>query len=195
MSFLDVLPRKLCDAVYDFTFEHVVERRSDTGNDVTFHFHAPVSYLRLVSRQFMAEYDERYKAFSPRNPLLTIVNDSRDCRRNWHLECPRLATRCTELKTIRTLFDGRDEHTELAHRDILQKLLTNFQNTAVLFKRMPHLHRVDMRFNFESLHHSEYLEELLHLFSRLAIFRSWPMEGVYELRYEGLTCPQPGELP
>jgi hypothetical protein len=98
------------------------------------------------------------------------------------------------LKTIRTLFDGRDEHTKLAQRDILQKLLTNFQNTAVLVKRMPPLHRVDMRFNFESLHHSEYLEELLHLFSRLAIFRSCPMEGVYELRYEGLTCPQPGEL-
>jgi hypothetical protein len=51
-----------------------------------------------------------------------------------------------------------------------------------------------MRFNFESLHHSDYLEELLRLFSRLALFRSWPVEGKYELRYEGLTYPQPDRL-
>jgi hypothetical protein len=194
ISFLDVLPRELRDAVYDYTFEHVVRRKPDTDDDVTFHFHAPVSNLRLVSRQFTAEYDERYKAFSLRNPSLTIVNDSQDCRRNWYLEVPRLATRCTELKTIRTLFDGRDEHTELAQRDILQKFLTNFHNTAVLVKRMPRLRRVEMRFNFESLHHSDYLEELLRLFSRLALFRSWPVEGKYELRYEGLTYPQPDRL-
>lgn len=59
---------------------------------------------------------------------------------------------------------------------------------------MLHLRRVDMRFDFESLHHAGYHEELLRLFSRLSMFKTWPAEGKYELRYQGLTYPQPEKL-
>ena len=59
---------------------------------------------------------------------------------------------------------------------------------------MPHLRRVDMRFDFESLHHSEYHGEIIRLFSRLSMFKTWPAEGKYELRYQGLTYPQPEKL-
>ena len=193
-SFFEVLPRELCDAVYDYTFEHVVKQQSDINDDVTFHFHAPVSNLRLVSRKFTAEYDERYKTFSARNTLLTIVNNSQNSNRNWHNEFPRLATSCRELKTIRSLFDGRDEYVELAHRNELKKFPTHFHSTAVLVKRLPLLRQVDMRFGFESLHHPGYFDELLRLFRRLSIFETWPAEGVCELRYEGLTYPQPDKL-
>lgn len=193
-SFFGVLPRELRDAVYDYTFEHFVKQQPDTDDGVTFHFHAPVSNLRLVSRQFRAEYDERYKTFSPRNILLTIVNKSRDGRRHWHSECPKLASRCRELKTICSLFDGRDEYTEFTHRDILRKLLTHTHNTTMLVQCMPNLRRVDMRFDFESLQHSGHPEDILRLFHRLALFKTWPVEGKYELYYQGLTQPQPDKL-
>ena len=193
MSFFAALPRELRDAVYDYTFEHVVKQPSDTDDGVTFHFHAPVSNLRFVSRQFTAEYDERYKALPPRNSLLTIVNNSRDNRPTWHSGCPQLATRCRELKTIRPLFDGRDEYTWPAKEAILRKFLTHFHTTAALLKRMPLVQRVDVRFDFESLDHSGSPEELPFLFQQLSFFRIWPV-GKYEIRYQGLKHPHPDKL-
>lgn len=70
----------------------------------------------------------------------------------------------------------------------------HFHQTAALIKRLPHLHRVDMCFNFESLHHSGYHENLVRLLNRLSIFRTWPAEGRYELRYQGLTYTQSDKL-
>jgi hypothetical protein len=180
--------------VYDYTFEHFVKQQSGTGDEVSFHFHAPVSDLRLVSRQFTAEYDERYRSFSAKNALLTVVNESRASRVHWHSKCPKLASRCKELKTIRGVFDGRDEYTEFTHRDNLQKLLTHSHNTEMLVRCMPNLRRVDMRFDFESLHHSGHPEDILRLFTRLSMFTTWPAEGRYELYYQGLTHPQPEKL-
>lgn len=193
MSFFGVLPRELRDAVYDFTFEHIVKQPSDTDDDVIFHFHAPVSNLRLVSRRFTAEYDERYKAFSPRNSLLTIVNNSQNNRPTWHSGCPQLATRCRELKAIRFLFDERDEYTWAAQENTLRKFLTHFRSIAALLKRMPLVQRVDMRFDFESLDHSGYPKELPYYFQRLSIFRALPV-GKYEIRYQGLKHPHPDKL-
>ena len=193
-SFFRALPRELRDAVYDYTFEHFVKQQSDTDDDVTFHFHAPVSNLRLVSRQFTAEYDEHYRTFPPRNTLLSIVNNSRGNRQIWYGVCPQLATRCRELKTIRTFFDGGDEYTGTAHHDVLQKFLTHFHNTVVLVKSMPNFRRVDMRFDFESLHHAGYPDKLLYLFHRFSILSTWPAEGRYKIRYQGLTYPQPDKL-
>jgi hypothetical protein len=57
--FFETLPRELRDAIYDYTFEHMVTHQPEIDGDVTFHFHAPISVLRLVSRQFTVEYDER----------------------------------------------------------------------------------------------------------------------------------------
>ncbi|KAM0709457.1 hypothetical protein Q7P35_003496 [Cladosporium inversicolor] len=90
-SFFEILPRELRDAVYEYTFEHVVKQQPGTDKDVTFYFHAPFSNLRLVSRQFTAEYDERYMNFSPRNTLLSIVNNSQNSRRHWHALVEELA--------------------------------------------------------------------------------------------------------
>lgn len=59
---------------------------------------------------------------------------------------------------------------------------------------MPNLRRVDTRFDFESLHHAGYPDELLYLFRRFSIFSTWPAEGRYEIRYQGLTYTQPDKL-
>jgi hypothetical protein len=76
----------------------------------------------------------------------------------------------------------------------LKLFLTQFHNTAVLIRRMPHLRRVHMRFSFESLHHSGYFDELLRLFRKISIFKTRPAEGACELWYQGLTYPQPDKL-
>ena len=154
ISFFGVLPRELRDAVYDYTFEHVVERECGTDDGVTFHFHVPVSNLRLVSRQFTAEYDERYKTLSSKKSILSIVINSRDNCRIWYSRCPQPAFRCRELSTTLSLFDGSDEYTETALRDVLKTSISHFHNTTILAKCKHPYYRVRMRHDIEYLHHS-----------------------------------------
>lgn len=169
-------------------------RECGTDDGVTFHFHVPVSNLRLVSRQFTAEYDERYKTLSSKKSILSIVINSRNNCRIWYSVCPQLAFRCRESSTTRTLLDGSDEYTETALRDVLKKSISHFHNTTILAKCMPHFYRVNMRLDFESLHQSGYPGDLLPLFQKLTFSKSWPTDGKFELHYQGLTYPQPDKL-
>jgi len=193
-SFFAILPRELRDAIYDYTFEHTVKHRSDTDDDVTFHFHAPISNLRLVSRQFTADYDERFKSLWPDGTVLTIFNNSQHSRRSWKGACPRLATRCTVLKASRTLFDGCDKHDFESLYALYKKVSTHCKDVSDLVADLPHLRRVDVNFNCEFLHHSHIIAQLLQCRLLCDIFETLPREGTYELCYQGLTYPLPRNL-
>jgi hypothetical protein len=194
ISFLERLPRELRDTIYDYTFEHTVKHRSDTNDHVTFHFHAPIPNLQMVSRQFTAEYDERYKSLWPDGTVLTIVNDSQYSRRSWKGACPRLATRCTVLKTSRTLFDGCDKHDFESLYALYKKVFTHCNDVSVLVPELPHLRQVDVSFNCEFLHHYHIIAQLLQCRLLCDIFETLPREGTYELCYQGLTYPLPRNL-
>jgi hypothetical protein len=66
-SFFDTLPREIRDNIYDYTLDHEVTRHS-----YHMRFKAPFPHLRLVSRQFKHEYDER----SPSNAELVVTDQT-----------------------------------------------------------------------------------------------------------------------
>jgi hypothetical protein len=93
-SFFDVLPRELRDRIYKYTFDH------DFSDEYyRYQFRAPQPHLRLVSRQFMREYDEQ----TPKNATLFITgrNDRFTCTPAEFPNAPklpRLAARCTSAE-------------------------------------------------------------------------------------------------
>jgi hypothetical protein len=192
--FFGTLPRELRDAIYDYTFEHMVTHQSETDDNVTFHFHAPISVLRLVSRQFTVEYDERYRSSWPDGSVLSIDNNSQNSRQSWKGAYPRLATRCRATKTSRTLFDGYDKHNFETLYSLYKKVSSHCKDLSALVTDMPHLRRVDVSFNCESLRHSHIIEHLLRYLQERGVFETLRTEGTYELRYQGLTYPLPRNL-
>jgi hypothetical protein len=110
-SFFEIAPREIRDLIYDATFQHEVKRGHVTSN-----FEAPCLHLRLISRQFKDEYDER----TPKRTKLVLCFDAEIVPlRSRHLSTfvPTLATRCTsiELRYLAhkyQLFDGYGERSQ-----------------------------------------------------------------------------------
>ena len=192
--FFDIFPRELRDTIYEYTFEHFVRQNLRDGEDLIFRFRAPVANLRLISRQFTAEYDERLSA---RKSVLYVVNNSRNISRTWKVSCPRLAIRCKELKTTHALFDGCDEFAVGMYCDVMAKVISHWENTLAIAAALPHLRRVDVIFNCESLRHlprPEGFSTYMSLLKDVGRLRKLPKEGKYKLCYQGLTYPLPRNL-
>jgi hypothetical protein len=126
--------------------------------------------------------------------VLSIDNNSQNSRQSWKGACPRLATRCRAVKTSRTLFDGCDKHNLETLYALYKKVASHCKDLSALVADMPHLRRVDVSFNCESLRHSHIIEHLLRYFQERGVFETLRTEGTYELRYKGLTYPLPRNL-
>ncbi|KAM0709424.1 hypothetical protein Q7P35_003462 [Cladosporium inversicolor] len=73
-SYFGKLPRELRDCIYDLLYQEIGESMGETPGDFELFTRAIIPSLRLVSRQFKAEYDERISA-NDLNQQLT-VNDN-----------------------------------------------------------------------------------------------------------------------
>jgi len=172
-------------------------KHQNPDGDITLHFHAPVSNLRLVSRQFTTEYDERFESLWADGSTLSLVNNSYNSNLGWNGTCPRLATRCRALKTTRALLEGCDRTINYLLKDKMKKLLAHRDDTSALAAALPNLRRVDVIYTCESLcstSRPEYFLRFVTEFHKLGIFHPFTAEGSYELRYQGLTYPLPRNL-
>jgi hypothetical protein len=119
-TFFDMLPRKLRDRIYEYTFDH-----DSCDLYYRYQFRAPHSYLRLVSRQFMHEYDEQ----TPDDATLFVTG------RNERFTCadveyprgpklPRLAARCTSADMVQHigetdgLYDNIDDEDDFVFHSL-----------------------------------------------------------------------------
>jgi len=113
-----LLPGELRDQIYDILHQH---EESTRFHSLTFRYPKPLSHLRLVNRQFKAEYDKRTPAVS----RLTISQTSRN--QLWYQESqpfglPRTVTRriaisCKDVfREIEVNFDVCDTYHEPTSR-------------------------------------------------------------------------------
>jgi hypothetical protein len=111
-SFFEIIPRELRDSIYDYTFDHEV-----TCNSYHMRFQAPLPHLRLVSRQFKHEYNER----SPTETSLFVTDQRLPFKEPYldaRLVLPQLATRCTAVHFTLNL---RDQAVE-APKELMEEL-------------------------------------------------------------------------
>jgi hypothetical protein len=139
--FFEIFPQELRDSIYDCTFDHEVTRHS-----LHMRFQAPLPHLRLVSRQFKHEYDER----SPKDASL-FVTDQRLPLQELYLDArlvlPQLATRCTVVHFTQNL---RDQAVE-APMELIDELRSYCDSIDWYFEldvtRLRDIH-VKVNFNF-----------------------------------------------
>lgn len=190
-SFLDALPRELRDAVYNLTFDHVVTHRREYNidhwmygrdDDVIFTFQAPSPTLRLVSRQFKAEYDERSESLSRNGTTLRISDCSEDIHREWLRACPRLATRCTKLQTTCTFVEDGIH----AMRDMdARKSEMHFREARRLIHEMKNVEEAHIIFGLNFLYNFDTLAKIRTYFDWTCLR---DVRLTLELRYLGMTA-------
>lgn len=183
-SFFEILPRELRDRIYEYTFEQEVDTQ-----DFVYQFAAPLPHLRLVSRQFKAEYDEQ----SPTNTTLVVVdkNPRTQCtfgtfhlrEKVRHMSFPKLATKCTTLHFNQHLMDYP--------RNPANVVRARQCETAELMKCLPHLQRSHIVLSFILL---ENLDEIIHShdFHKHLLrshFVSADLDFKFELQYLGIELP------
>jgi hypothetical protein len=142
-SFFDILPRELRDDIYDHTFDH----EATLPEIYHMRFQAPLPHLRLVSRQFKHEYDER----SPKDTTLFVTDQRLPSKKLPFVDkasmlLPRLATRCTVLHFTHNLQD----QTVMEAGDILGRRVAWFCGPLGhwLAFRLPHLQDVHIKCSF-----------------------------------------------
>jgi hypothetical protein len=104
-GFFDILPRELRDIVYDSLYQKL-DNDADLG--LRYQTYTVCTELRLVSRQFKLEYDER-TSVDQKSRHLTVSIDL--CRPCWcelpvDLPSPQLAARTVHLTLVVTFCDG-----------------------------------------------------------------------------------------
>jgi hypothetical protein len=196
-SFFDDFPRELRDKIYDLTSEHEVKRHS-----YHMRFQAPVPHLRLISRQFKHEYDER----QPKDPSLAV--EDRGPRfpgfpHPYSVVVPRLATQCTVLHFTHNVQDRRSSEANLADlvSDIKLCLQLRFSEFALYFgQRLPRLQKLHIRANFNfvqnlqllvSLNDSEGWDIISHLRDGYRFFWWQGCDSTVELCHLNMTYPCP----
>ena len=144
-SFFDVLPRELRDRVYGFTFDHDI-----ADGHFKYHFKAPQSHLRLVSRQFMHEYDEQ----TPTNATLFVI----PCTNQFtyaddylpaSYRIPGLVSRCTALDVFQYVGDTDAFNDDIKGEqfEVLNSLGIRMSDLLLFIRRLDHLRDVYIRFN------------------------------------------------
>lgn len=108
-SFFEVFPREIRDHIYDYTFDHDI-------NDgyYRYQFRAPQPHLRLVSRQFLHEYDEQ----TPSDATLFVAGCNDRCiytpsRFLGESVLPRLAARCTSADMLYHIGESDGFHEDI----------------------------------------------------------------------------------
>lgn len=78
--FSDEFPRELRDEIYDRLYQELEDETADACNEIECRLATPLVALRLVSRQFQLEYDERCSKNKYMSHLLTeVLPLSDDC--------------------------------------------------------------------------------------------------------------------
>ena len=144
-SFFEVLPRELRDCIYEHTFDNDMK-----DHCYRYRFRAPQPHLRLVSRQFMHEYDEQ----APHDTALFVTG------RNDRLICipygllgdsapPRLAGRCTSACTVQNIgeTDVFQEDIDNEKDRVLRSLDERINDFCDFIESFPSLQQVDIQFN------------------------------------------------
>ena len=132
-GFFKTLPRELRDAVYDLLHQEVTEY----VDELQFYTRTVIVKLRLISRQFRQEYDER-PAKNEHNNHLTI-KDNVNFKFDWVYEkpmrCPALATHSTKLTLNLIVCLGDHDH---FHWHILwiTSLLQSLPRLRAIFVRL-----------------------------------------------------------
>lgn len=103
-GFFEILPRELRDNVYDLLYDEL----DDNDSSLRYQTHTARTELRLVSRQFKLEYEERTSVDKQSRHLTVSANISHSC---WceipvTLPWPRLASRILHLTLVITFCDG-----------------------------------------------------------------------------------------
>lgn len=86
-SFFELVPQEIRDQIYDATMLQDIRTKQ-----LNFRFKAPCLHLRLVSRRFKDEYDERSIWGKNLEVSFRATSQSR------HPKAPRLAARCTSIQ-------------------------------------------------------------------------------------------------
>lgn len=144
-TFFEVLPRELRDRIYEFTFDHNIK---DTY--YRYQFKAPRPHLRLVSRQFMHEYDEQ----TPDNSTLfvTACTNRFERPRSDVNRLPLIATRCTAADVMMYTGDtegfARDVTSEQDH--VLSTMVAQLNFLDCIIDFLPRLEdlRIALNLNF-----------------------------------------------
>jgi hypothetical protein len=148
-GFFKTFPRELRDAVYDLLYQEVITN----VEGLRFHTRAVFVELRLVSRQFQLEYDER-SAADEHNNFLTITDDDEFRLSLWEggapsgvpMYCPALATRSTSLTLKLIACMGDHEDYPLRDADI-EWHITWIES---LLQSLPHLRSIRVRLDLVS---------------------------------------------
>lgn len=171
-SFFDTFPRELRDCVYDLLYQDV-----EVVDGLEYHARSCIVELRLVSRQFKSEYDERMPVICYNHQL--GVNDTLDCELGEPIRVPRTryAAHTTSL-TINLLacdehcwyHDGSEECHSYSmiqhHAAWIEKLLQN----------LPHLQSIRVTVKAKScvrdtLNAAQFLTDRIPKISELEILR------------------------
>ena len=148
LGFFKTLPRELRDAVYDLLHQEVTEY----VDELQFHTRTVIVKLRLISRQFRQEYDER-SAKNEHNNHLTI-KDNVDFKFDWvdekpsgvPMRCPALATHSTKLTLNLIVCLGDHDHYAACDADVDWHILW----IRSLLPSLPHLRAIYVRLDLVS---------------------------------------------
>ena len=144
-GFFKTLPRELRDAVYDLLHQEVTEY----VDKLQFHTRAVIVELRLISRQFRMEYDER-SAMNEHNNHLTIKDDVDfkfdEKSSGVAMRCPALATHSTKLTLNLLVCLGDNYHFDACEADVGWHIPW----IKSLLQSLPHLRNIYLRLNLVS---------------------------------------------
>ena len=143
-GFFKTLPRELRDAVYDLLHQEVTEY----VDELQFHSRTVIVKLRLISRQFRQEYDER-SAKNEHNNHLTITDDEEFELSGWMdgssqgvvPHCPALATRATSLTlNLIVCVDGHAIHSSCGARRNIEGHIGWINSLLQSLPRLQHIY-------------------------------------------------------
>jgi hypothetical protein len=148
-SFFDILPCEIRDSIYEHTFDREV-----ISHSYQMRFQAPLPHLRLASRQFKQEYDER----SPTETSLFVTDQTlpfKELYPNARLVLPRFATRCTAVHFTLNLRDQAVEEP----MELMDELVYHCDpiNWWHLDQELPRLRDVNVNSNFNFVQNLERL--------------------------------------
>lgn len=176
-SFFDLLPRELRDRIYEYTFDHDIR-----DEHYRYRFRAPQPLLRLVSRQFMHEYDEQ----TPHNTTLSVTACTNQFERTQFdplVEIPPLAARCTVADV--TLYIGETDGFATDLRDeqyyVRGSLFSQFSNIDRFIDGLTHLKDIRIQLGLNFAQSFDAIYELME--ARLDSFRRSYKERSQECSY------------
>lgn len=151
LGFFETLPRELRDAVYDLLYQEVT---ADVEG-LEFHTRIVIVELRLVSRQFRLEYDERSVSDEHNNHLTITDREAFDLSAREPagpevvaMRCPSFATRTTSLTLNLIACLGGHEGENRCDADTEVEWHVTWIKS--LLQSLPHLRKICVRLDLVS---------------------------------------------